>query len=108
VPELLLLPHEQTALCSLLAAEPVPGRALPERRVLALLGQLVPCDAIGGLLYGASGDVVDTVDHPPGSLSREGPRHHPRGDALRVELRNGADHAVVLQLSRSRHRFRRA
>jgi len=47
MPDLGLTDAEQTALRSLLAAEPVPGELLPEPAVLQQLARLIPCEAVG-------------------------------------------------------------
>ncbi len=47
MPDLGLTDAEQTALRSLLAAEPVPGDLLPEPAVLQQLARLIPCEAVG-------------------------------------------------------------
>jgi DNA-binding CsgD family transcriptional regulator len=95
VPNLVLSPSEQAALCALLAAEPVPGSALPERRVLELLERLIPCDAICGRRYADDGHLMESVDL----------RHHPDEPyTLHVEFRNG-DEVIDFGLDRTRRPF---
>ena len=96
MPDVVLSPGEQAALCSLLAAEPVPGRALPERRVLELLERLIPCDAIRGRHYADDGRLVESVDLPG--------RHPDKPYTLHVEFRNGED-VIDLGLDRTRRPF---
>ena len=62
-----LLSHaKQVALRRLLAAEPVPGRALPGEDVLEQLVPLIPCDALGIALVDPQGWVLDRVHLPRG------------------------------------------
>lgn len=130
---LLLRPHELAALTCLIAAEPVPGRPLPERRVLELIVRLIPCDALGGFLFTSTGDLVESVElpgslarlgqvdgHPFNSLDRPAPvglRHFLHlsysadtvtpclADSICVGFRNGADHVVELWFDRARRAF---
>src|SRR5262245_4093235 len=57
---------EQAALRFVLAAEPLPGQALPEAMVLERLATLVRCDVIGAALTDEEGYVVDEVALPHG------------------------------------------
>ena len=104
MPDVVLTPGEQTALCSLLAAEPVPGCPLPERRVLELLERLIPCDAIEGHHVKDGGRLVESVDLSCGRSARpgkEGEEQH----TLHLAFRNGADDVVDLWLDRSHRPF---
>ena len=102
MPDIVLTPGEQAALSSLLAADPVPGCPLPERRVLELLERLIPCDALGGHHY-ADGGLVESVDLPCGSArhTRAGAGPH----TLHVAFANGTDDVVDLWLDRSDRPF---
>jgi DNA-binding CsgD family transcriptional regulator len=88
VPDVVLSSGEQAALSTLLAAEPVPGSPLPDRRVLEVLHRLIPCDALGGHLYERSGKLVAAVDLPSGFLARLEERH----------VRTSADDRPTLRL----------
>ena len=132
--DLLLRPRELAALTSLIAAEPVPGRPLPERRVLELIDRLIPCEAVGGFLFTADGDLVESVELPSGFLARLDQLHDqpftslggrlPVGirhflhtscagdmvssgiaDSLHIAFRNGTCHVVDLWLDRTRRTF---
>lgn len=106
MPDVVLGSEEQTALCELMSAEPVPGRPLPERRVLHMLNRLIPCDAIACSYSTSSGALLDSVGVPdgyPARLRRQqvaGLHHLSRGDSLRVMLHDDLDHEVYLWLAR--------
>jgi DNA-binding CsgD family transcriptional regulator len=57
---------EQAALRFVLAAEPLPGQALPEVMVLERLATLVRCDVIGAAVADPQGYVVDEIALPHG------------------------------------------
>lgn len=98
MPEVVLGPGEQAALTALLRAEPVPGRPLPERRVLELLERLIPCDAVRGAHYSRDGALLTTVD----LIRHRGGRGAdlPVGDLLQVSFRNAGGQLVELCLVR--------
>jgi DNA-binding CsgD family transcriptional regulator len=58
--------QEQAALRFVLAAEPLPGHALPTDGVLERLATLVRCDVIGAAIADEEGYVVDAVALPHG------------------------------------------
>ena len=70
MPNVVLTPGEQIALCSLIASEPVPGHPLPERRVFELIDRLIPCDGIGGSYCADTGEVLESIDLPGGFLAK--------------------------------------
>ena len=102
MPNMVLTPAEQTALSSLIAAEPVPGHPLPERRVLELIDRLIPCDGIGGSYYAETGEVVESIDLPGGFLARL-EQHDATcvADSLHIGFRNGSGNVVDLWLDRT-------
>jgi hypothetical protein len=123
--DLLLHSAEQAALRELAATEPVPGVALPPRRVLALVTRLVPSDIAAGMLCTQEGLVEDLVDLPAGRLthltdlsdavSAVGlcrvsralpPQRHGTADALRLAVPNSHEWVAVLWLGRRYRRFR--
>lgn len=102
MPDLVLKPSEQAALIALLAAEPVPGCPLPDRRVLRLLGRLIPCDGVSAVLRAAG---TSSCDLPRPGVRRVEPDGSARAAAhvhsLRIAFRNGPDHAVDLRFVRA-------
>ena len=66
MPALVLSERQQRALRSLLAAEPVPGRPMPDEAVLLAITELVACDVIGAVLVDGAGRVLDAVELPHG------------------------------------------
>ncbi len=128
--DIALSDHQQRALRSLLSAEAVPGSPLPDRRVLAHVAALVPCDNVGVTLADARGYAIAFVDlqgvgrpaGPPGydeplplglhwasrepELLRRLPRHG-TGDVLLLGYRNGPDHGVQVALDRRGRLFTR-
>ena len=128
MPDLILGPAEQSAMRSLLAAEPVPGTPLPTTDVILRIAELMPCDAIGVVLVDNTGFQVDQVslpweepvqDHLDGGPFYIGIMHWSRfprhaaacgvdvgaGDAVAIGFRNGPDHVVQLWMGRGRGRF---
>jgi DNA-binding CsgD family transcriptional regulator len=129
VTDVLLSESDQTDLRYLFACEPVPGRPLPGRDVLERLARLVPCDAVGVVLAGPHGYVVDAVELPRGySAALGGPRcasspalgirHRTRvpgavvelradglTDSIWLGLRNGRDRVAGVWLDRRTGRF---
>ena len=115
---------QQRALRSLMAAEPIPGSPLPDRRVLEQLSVLIPCEGIGVAVADADGYLLDFVDLPrtlPGDddlracdgplpvgfqwASRDPARlqkflTHGTVDALLIGYRNGPDLVVQLAMDR--------
>jgi DNA-binding CsgD family transcriptional regulator len=63
---LVLTESKQSALRSLLAAEPVPGEPLPQRAVFDALAELVPCDYFGASLTDRRGRILQVVHLAPG------------------------------------------
>ena len=63
--ELNLSGHDQQALRAVMAAEPVPGRALPEPSVLEALDALVPCDQSGIVFVDGTGLVTASTTLAP-------------------------------------------
>ncbi|MDX6325370.1 MAG: two-component system, NarL family, nitrate/nitrite response regulator NarL [Nocardioidaceae bacterium] len=63
MPDLVLTEREQTALRSLYACSPVPGRPMPTIEVFDLVNSLVPGDVIGAVLADDRGHVLDEVVH---------------------------------------------
>ncbi|MDN4160837.1 helix-turn-helix transcriptional regulator [Nocardioides abyssi] len=126
MPDLLLHAPEQAALTALAASEPVPGVALPDRRVLALVARLVPCDEVAAALCTGGGVVLEAVDLPPGTfgdvrdlrgavtstdrscrISRgQGREGRGRVDSLRLAVPNAPDRVTVLWLARCTRAFR--
>jgi DNA-binding CsgD family transcriptional regulator len=129
MPDLLLTDAEQSALRSLLAAEPPEGSPLPDRPVLEALGRLIPCDAIGVVVADSSGYVLDGVVEPRGYTEDEdpqactgplpvgiqrwgvGPGYRDELDAIGVNqglslgFRSGPDHVVQMWMDRRRGAF---
>ncbi|GHJ60950.1 hypothetical protein NOK12_34680 [Nocardioides sp. OK12] len=56
--DLVLNPAEQSALATLLSAEPVPGDPMPPAEALEALATLVPADGMGAVLVEHSGRLV--------------------------------------------------
>jgi DNA-binding CsgD family transcriptional regulator len=70
----------QASLRSLLAAEPIPGRALPPQSVLELLTRLVPCDLIGVCFADPTGRQLAQITLAPTARGRSSvvaPPHDP-------------------------------
>ena len=131
MPALVLSERQQRALRSLLAAEPVPGRPMPDETVLITITELVACDAIGAVLVDGAGHVLDAVELPhdhdeafPELVGPGGPLHvglvhwsqAPRHvavchaldaatDGVVIGVRNGADRVAQLYLDRTACRF---
>jgi DNA-binding CsgD family transcriptional regulator len=124
VSDLHLSDKEQAALRFVLAAEPLPGQALPEAMVLERLATLVRCDVVGAALTDEQGYVVDEVALPHGHGAsvdeaccdgplRIGLVHWTRvpgypermraegiSDSLAVGFRNGKDRVVQVWFDR--------
>lgn len=111
MPTVVLGSREQAALRALLAAEPVPGRPLPDRPVLRQLTHLIPCDALGFVHATAQGALLESVDLPSGFLARAGfpiPGGHqdrPCRERLRATFHLGPDRRVHLWLARFHRDF---
>jgi DNA-binding CsgD family transcriptional regulator len=62
--------HDQVAVRALLAAEPVPGRPVPEARIYDLLHRLVPCDVLGAGRTDLHGHLSHHIEVHPGRTPR--------------------------------------
>ncbi len=122
--EVLLTDWEQAAVREIIAAEPVPGGPLPGEVVLRYVGRLIRCDAVGVVLYdatgstvlgraasGSAGDGVEPstppvpgIQHVEWTAERVGPRPGPQVAVLSLGVRNG-HHFVQLWLVRRRAPF---
>ena len=65
MPDLVLNEREQKVLRALIACEPVPGSPIPERQVLELVADFIPCDVIAAVLMEKTGRLA-FVDLPRG------------------------------------------
>jgi DNA-binding CsgD family transcriptional regulator len=122
--EVLLTDWEQAAVRQIIAAEPVPGGPLPGEVILRHIGRLFRCDAVGVVLYDATGLTVlgraatGSAPHgaepkgPPAlgvhllerAAERVGSRSGPRAAVLSLSVRQG-HHIVQLWLVRRRAPF---
>jgi DNA-binding CsgD family transcriptional regulator len=129
MPDLLLSDAEQTALRSLLAAEPPADSPFPDRPVLEALCRLIPCDAVGVVVADSSGYVLQGVVEPHGYTDDEDPRactgplpvgiqrwgmgpgYREKLDAIGVSqglslgFRTGPDHVVQMWMDRRHGTF---
>lgn len=129
MPDLTLSDREQLALRRLLAAEPVPGSALPAAEVFETISELVRCDAMGAVLVDGHNRLVEEVLLPHGHIDPDedldgeplylGVMHWSRSpeaaeacgalggmvDGVAVGYRNGCDHVAQLFLDRKRVTF---
>lgn len=126
--DLLLNPAEQSALATLVAAEPVPGDPMPPRMALEALATLVPADILGvdlvdvrgrllGLRYlphswdpGAAGDHdgplrVGFIHWPEHPREADACQAVPGADAVSIGFRVGADLTAQISLDRRRREF---
>lgn len=126
--QLTLSEREQAALRALTEAEPVPGRPLPERRILHTLSQLVPSDDVVAAYGNDEGWIEDTISltgafeeedrqvcngpllvgliHPatePGE--QEAWRRGRLADEYWLGFRNGIDHVTQLCFVRRHRRY---
>lgn len=131
MPGLTLSERDQHLLRILMDCEPVPGSPIPERRVLELIGELVPSDMViavlrenGGPLL-AHGEAPSGLDDPEDDDPRDwctlrvGTMHwsrHPREaehcgaldgitDAVAVGFRNGSNAVAQIGLGREKHMY---
>lgn len=68
--DLLLSESRQAALRSLLAADAVPGRPLPPKRLLETVATLVPCDIVNAGLTDGHGRILEHLVLAPGPNGR--------------------------------------
>ena len=66
MPDLKLSEREQRLLRTLIGTEPVPGSPMPERHVLAMVAELVPCDTICAVLMDPEAGPQAFVELPHG------------------------------------------
>ena len=64
--ELMLTESRQSALCRLLAAEPIPGDPLPPQPVFDAIAELVPCDLLSASLTDGQGYGLERIYLAPG------------------------------------------
>ena len=70
MPDLVLNEREQKVLRSLMASEPVPGSPIPEKHVLELVADFIPCDVIAAVLMEKDRRLA-FVDVPGGYYDRD-------------------------------------
>lgn len=129
MPDVVLTERDQHLLRMLMDSEPVPGSPIPERRVLEMIGELVPSDGVIVVLRENRGPMLalaevpsvadDLDDDPPsdwGTLE-VGTTHwsrHPRKaeacgaldgftDAIAVGFRNGSNAVAQIGIGRVNH-----
>lgn len=102
MPDLVLTPREQAAVSLLVRAEPVEGRALPDRTVLVLLARLVACDALRVERHDLDGALLAFVSLP----GRPARRETAPADSLHLAFRADDGHAVDVWLDRVHRPFR--
>ena len=66
MPDVNLTERDQRLLRMLMDCEPVPGSPIPERRVLEMLGELVPSDRVVAVLRENRGPLLSFADVPSG------------------------------------------
>ena len=67
MPDVILTERDQHLLRTLMESEPVPGSPIPERRVLELIGELVPSDEVIAVLRVNGGPLLSFAGVPSGA-----------------------------------------
>ncbi len=132
MPDVILTERDQHLLRTLMESEPVPGSPIPERRVLELIGELVPSDEVIAVLRVNGGPLLSFAGVPSGAGDFEddpsrwctlkvGTMHwsrHPReaeacgplvgaADSVAVGFRNGSNAVAQIGIFRVKHMYTR-
>jgi len=130
MPDVVLTERDQHLLRALMEYEPVPGSPIPERRVLELIGELVPSDEVLAVLRENGGPLLSFAGVPSGAGDFEddpsrwctlkvGTMHwsrHPReaelcgtlvgvADSIAVGFRNGSNAVAQIGIFRTKHMY---
>ena len=130
MPDVTLTERDQHLLRTLMDCEPVPGSPIPERRVLEMIGELVPSDSVAAVLRENGGPVRSFAEVPSASEDFEDdPSHwctlwvgtmhwsrHPRqaeaceallclSDGIAVGFRNGSNAVAQIAIGRVKHMY---
>ena len=130
MPGLTLSERDQHLLRILMDCEPIPGSPIPERRVLELIGELVPSDEVHAVLRENGGPLLSYAGVPGGAGDFEddpsrwctlkvGTMHwsrHPReaeacrtlvgaADSVAVGFRNGPNAVAQIGIFRAKHMY---
>jgi DNA-binding CsgD family transcriptional regulator len=130
MPDVILTERDQHLLRTLMACQPVPGSPIPERRVLEMIGELVPSDSVVVVLRENRGPMLSFAEVPSGTYDFEdapndwctlkvGTIHwsrHPREaeackalvgftDGISVGFRNGSNAVAQIGLDRVKHMY---
>jgi DNA-binding CsgD family transcriptional regulator len=130
MPDVSLTERDQHLLRMLMDSEPVPCSPIPERRVLEMIGELIPSDMVIAILRQNRGPLLAWGEAPSGIADFEdspddwctlytGTMHwsrHPAqaeacgaleglADAVAVGFRNGANAVAQIGIGRTKHRY---
>ena len=130
MPDLRLSERQRHLLRTLIGSEPVPGSPMPEKHVLEMIAELVPCDAIGAVLMDHQAGPRAAVSLPRGYHECEfdsdatdtyyvGMMHWSRNpqaaeecralnglvDAISVGFRNGSTAVAQITVAREKSEF---
>jgi len=132
MPDVILTERDQHLLRTLMDSEPVPGSPIPERRVLELIGELVPSDEVLAVLRENGGPLLSFAGVPSGAgdfdddpsrwcTLKVGTMHwsrHPKeaaacqvlvdmSDSVAIGFRNGSSAVAQIGIFRAKHMYTR-